>query len=514
MRSLQLVTSAALESSPFPNDLQRLSSFLASGELDRVSRFDSHSDAVIFAEHERYELIRPLSRGGQANVYHAWDKRLQRDVAIKVGRNSIDERTQQRIVREGELLAQVNHPNVARVYDVEFAAGRPFLVLEFICGQTLVQTVKSAELRLTEKLSILSQLSQAVAAVHKHEILHLDLKPENVMLDQHGRVKLIDLGMSWLIPKASIENCSVGGTYEYMAPEQISGDVERCDRRTDVYGLGAVLLFLLSGKPPLNGRHPRSVEERAREVDEAIGRLSNISGTGALQNICRRALSHDPHGRFASAEEFELAVKRITDDSPLRTATRVGTLCVVLFICMALMFWTPQDATKLKTSTGRPDMAIQLRAECPADQELRFFLCVPGVSCIPVDKIDSTVHDQIRTYQLNTHDGILLDHSAPALLLAVEFSKELAADETNRRIENLTNIILSSSRSANLKNSYPLLSHTAPKSAPAVELAKILEAARHLNLQIQGIYVESKLARGDLGQRRQGVAMRFAQSLN
>ncbi|MEZ5944813.1 MAG: serine/threonine-protein kinase [Planctomycetaceae bacterium] len=511
LQSLNLVAQGILESSPFPHDVRGLSAFLDSKERKDGEEVNSQNDLVIFAEHERYQLIRPLSRGGQANVYHAWDLRLQRDVAIKVGRRSFDARTQQRIVREGELLAQVNHHHVARVYDVDFAAGRPFLVLEYICGKTLFETVQTVQLSQDEKLSIVSQLSQAVAAVHAHGILHLDIKPENVMLDRDGRVKLIDMGMSWLLPRTSLKRGSIGGTLEYMAPEQVQGNIENCDARTDVFGLGAVLLFLFTGQPPLIGRHVRSAQERAHEIEQSIDKLSKVAGSGPVRRICKRAMATNPVERFPDADAFTTAVTAVGEQTALSAATGYGVLCVVLFACSGMFLWSG-GKQRTDHELDQQVLAVQLSAHCRSEQELCFYLCAPGIDCIPIDKVESTLKDGIRTYQLDANDGIRFDQMEPAVLLAVEVPNGSSSAECARRIAALTNDIFSDEGVEDAGQFYPQLSPEHQESVATDRLTRILSLADNISLNAQASYVGSTTPETTPGHRRQSIAFDFSQS--
>jgi serine/threonine protein kinase len=159
---------------------------------------------------------------------------------------------QDKVLREGQALARVRSLYVARCLGVERQGGVPALVVEYVPGRDLRAQQKARPLGVNEALELTRQLAEGLAAVHACGLLHRDLKPDNVLVGDDGRPRLVDFGLAAAI--ASADLAGVSGTLPYMAPEQARGEAERIDARTDVYGLGAVLYELLAGRPPHQGR--------------------------------------------------------------------------------------------------------------------------------------------------------------------------------------------------------------------------------------------------------------------
>ena len=214
-----------------------------------------------------YEITAAIGAGGMGEVYRATDTKLNRDVAIKVLPVEVaaDPERLARFRREAQLLAALNHPNVAAIYGLEEADGRPFLVLELVEGEDLAERLKRGRLPVGEALEIAKQVAEALEAAHEKSIVHRDLKPANVKLTPEGKVKVLDFGLA----KAYAGDSAVGssadlsrsptlaqtgteaglilGTASYMSPEQARG--RRVDKRTDIWAFGALLFELLTGEP-------------------------------------------------------------------------------------------------------------------------------------------------------------------------------------------------------------------------------------------------------------------------
>ncbi|MEW4490709.1 serine/threonine-protein kinase [Thalassoglobus sp. JC818] len=255
---------------------------------------------------DRYEICDCLNSGGQGEVYLAFDRRLKRQVAIKVSRDSLGSGmdAQQWGKDEGELLARVNHPRLAQVYDTGVHDGHPFLVMEYVEGWTLVGELRRRSVNSIWIRDTLKQVCSAVEAIHTGGILHLDLKPENVMVTPQGNCKLIDLGTAWFVSRQSGATQSVAGTPEYVAPEQLDGAFEDFNVQTDVFGVGAILYFLLTGSPirslsaSLYGNHRRALEESIRKLQRA-GQNKRLTA------ICVKAIAPEPRDRYQSVTELQ-----------------------------------------------------------------------------------------------------------------------------------------------------------------------------------------------------------------
>jgi hypothetical protein len=215
-----------------------------------------------------YEILGLLGAGGMGEVYRARDRRLQREVALKVLPDSFaqDPDRNARLAREARLLATLNCPNIAAIHGFEEADGTRALVLELVDGETLAARIRRGALPLTDALDIAGQIAAALEAAHDKDIIHRDLKPANVKITAEGVVKVLDFGLAKDITPASARDLSqsptvmmdgtsagaILGTAAYMSPEQARGLV--VDKRTDIWAFGCVLFEMLAGRPAFDGR--------------------------------------------------------------------------------------------------------------------------------------------------------------------------------------------------------------------------------------------------------------------
>jgi tetratricopeptide (TPR) repeat protein len=273
-----------------------------------------------------YELRERLGQGGMGEVFFALDCRLNREVAVKVlrSRHAGEPELERRFLEEAQIASQLPHPGVAPVHEVGTLPqpdGRPYFVMKLVRGRTLAALLAertSVAAELPRFLAIFEQVCQTVAFAHSRGVLHRDLKPANVMVDSYGEVQLMDWGLAKVIGAAAVEEPSdaglstihavrtdrsgpegqgsqagsVLGTPAYMAPEQARGAVSQLDRRTDVFGLGAVLCEILTGQPPYVAERGE-VLPRAAEADQedALARLDHCGADAALVALARSCLS-------------------------------------------------------------------------------------------------------------------------------------------------------------------------------------------------------------------------------
>lgn len=269
----------------------------------------------------RYRLAERLGRGGMGTVYRVEDAELHRSVALKVLHDPLPEAAAtERLRQEARVLARLEHPGIVPVHDVgTLADGRTYYTMKLVEGQRLDE-IAAEDPPLPTLLRIFERICEAVAFAHAHGVVHRDLKPENVMVGSFGEVLVMDWGVARVrilepapqgVPesphpeqpreaanpeptgKETLQG-TVLGTPGYMAPEQARGDVAAVDHRADVYALGAILLFLLTGEPP--------EETPRRQAEEAQPK--------GLAAVARRALAVRPEERYQDAAELGREVAR------------------------------------------------------------------------------------------------------------------------------------------------------------------------------------------------------------
>ncbi|HEX9010190.1 MAG TPA: serine/threonine-protein kinase, partial [Holophagaceae bacterium] len=199
-----------------------------------------------------YQNLQFVGEGGMGRIFRAFDPTLRRQVALKF-LNRDDREMAAKLLQEAQYQAQVDHPNICKVYEVREWRGQVYVAMQYIDGTRL--DLLAPRLSLTEKVSILETVARAVQAAHRLGLVHRDLKPANVMVetseDHHLKPYVLDFGLARdLASKGETLEGTILGTVHYMAPEQARGDLSRIERRTDVYALGAMLYELLTGAPP------------------------------------------------------------------------------------------------------------------------------------------------------------------------------------------------------------------------------------------------------------------------
>jgi WD40 repeat protein len=276
----------------------------------------------------RYEIVRVLGEGGMGTVYEAQQENPRRLVALKVIRPGLAaNQVLQRFQREAELLGQLQHPGIAQIHEagmaeVTTAAGagarQPFLAMELIRGGTLNEYARSAGLQTRERLELMARVCDAVQHAHQKGMIHRDLKPGNILVDQTGQPKILDFGVA-RATDADMQTLTlqtgVGqliGTIPYMSPEQVGGDPRQVDTRSDVYSLAVILYELLAGGLPHDVR-TTSLPEAVRMIrDDQPPRLGTIDRSlrGEIEIIVDKALAKDKTRRYQSASDLAADIRR------------------------------------------------------------------------------------------------------------------------------------------------------------------------------------------------------------
>src|SRR6185437_11114232 len=272
-------------------------------------------DLVGCALDDRYELHELIGEGTFGRVYRGYDRRLAREVAIKVIKPwwAEDPEWAGSFGREAQLLARISDPGIVQIYDVGHAEEGMYYVTELVEGESLARRLRrGGRLPVGEACEIAERLCRALEHAHAERIVHRDIKPANVLLSRRGEVKVGDLGIARLADGGTTDGATatIVGTPRYMAPEQASG--QPVTPATDVYSAGIVLYEMLAGQPPFGGES--AVEIALRHVQEPVPSLP--AGTpGCLERIVVRALAKAPEDRYQSAAAMadELALARAGD---------------------------------------------------------------------------------------------------------------------------------------------------------------------------------------------------------
>lgn len=290
----QLIGSDALEGA-----LSRLDAGASEGGSSRGGAV-----AVQATRFGPYLLLGELARGGMGAVYEAVHEATSVRYALKtllpelLGQESSEDVL--RFRREAEVLAQLDHPHVARIHAADLDGPTPYLVQDLLPGGTLLDRIR--ELSVEEAARIVAQVARGVQYCHEHGVLHRDLKPENVLFDDRGEPRLVDFGIAYVQSAQGLtQTGAVMGTPGYMAPEQALGLRTGFDARTDVYGLGAILYASLTGGPPFAGGNLMAILDRV--THEAPAPPSRVrSGVPKwLEAVCLKALAKRPQDRFETA---------------------------------------------------------------------------------------------------------------------------------------------------------------------------------------------------------------------
>jgi serine/threonine-protein kinase len=258
----------------------------------------------------RYEIVAEIGRGGMATVYHAYDPRFKRDVAIKVLPRQFthDPMFRTRFEREAQTIAALEHPAIVPVYDFGEQDEQPYLVMRYMTGGSLVDRVKEGPLPPAEATRIITRLAPALDEAHKQGIVHRDLKPGNILFDKQGNPYLADFGIAKLVAATSIlTGSALIGTPAYMSPEQAKGG-QPIDGRSDLYALGVILFEMLTGQVPYQADTP--VQVIMRHIMDPVPRILTTKPDlpPGMDPIITTALAKEADSRYSTAEEMARAL--------------------------------------------------------------------------------------------------------------------------------------------------------------------------------------------------------------
>jgi serine/threonine-protein kinase len=316
-----------------------------------------------------YEITSHLGTGGMGEVYQATDSRLGRRVAIKLLPEAFTHDTERasRFEHEARVLASLNHPNIAAIHGIEDSAGRKFLVMELVPGETLAERIRRGPIPVEKSLGIAAQIIEALEAAHEKGVIHRDLKPANIKVTPEGKVKVLDFGLAKAVAgeavNASLSNSPtisniatqqglILGTAAYMSPEQARG--REVDRRTDIFAFGAVLYEMLTGHQAFGGEDVTDILSRVlqREPDWT---LLPANLPSAIQKLLRICLQKDPRKRRQTATDVRIDMEQAMAEpdaatrvaAPQKRSIAPWAVAAVLAL-VALLLWAPWHTEPLK----------------------------------------------------------------------------------------------------------------------------------------------------------------------
>jgi len=296
----------------------------------------------------RYRITAYLSGGGQGDVFRAIHPTLNREVVIKWGRCCFGDGAPevQALLREGRILAQLDHPNLVRVHDLDFHEGCPFLVLDFIPGRSLRQRCASGDVAPLQAAQWTAQAARALAEVHRLGLVHLDIKPENILIDESGQARVVDFGLALMPELWADQQAPLGcfrGTPAYASPEQARGAIQWADARADVFGLGALLYWLLTSRAPYQGDTIDEVLAQAARC--RFDRNALRGAPRPLAEMTLRAMSARPEDRHPSAEaladDLEAWIARQTAPGGKRNLVQAAAVVALSAVVLTALAASP-----------------------------------------------------------------------------------------------------------------------------------------------------------------------------
>lgn len=268
---------------------------------------------------DRYKILKLIGSGGMANVYLAHDMILDRDVAVKMLRMdfSNDPDFVRRFQREAYSVTSLSHPNIVSSYDVGEEEGLQYIVMEYVEGETLKEYIqRHTPIKPKKVLRIMEQLTAAIAHAHHFQIVHRDIKPQNILINEDGNVKVTDFGIATASTAATItQTNSVLGSVHYLSPEQARGGV--ANKKSDIYSLGIVMFELLTGELPFSGESAVSIALKHLQSEVPPPTTINPEIPQSVENIVLKATAKDIFYRYDTADEMKLDLQTALDSDRL-----------------------------------------------------------------------------------------------------------------------------------------------------------------------------------------------------
>lgn len=268
---------------------------------------------------ERYKIIKKIGSGGTAEVYLARDTILERDVAIKALRSEYINDTEftTRFDREAQAATSLTHPNIVNIFDVGEEEDNLYMVMEYVDGLTLKEYIQQqGPIEVNEAVDIVKQIISAIAHAHDNDIVHRDIKPQNILMNSFGQAKVTDFGIAIALSATSLtQTNSILGSVHYLSPEQARGGM--ATKKSDIYSIGILFYELLTGRLPFSGQSPVSIALKHLQSKTPSVRQYNPDIPQSVENIVLKATAKDPFHRYQSIYELEDAVNHALDPDRL-----------------------------------------------------------------------------------------------------------------------------------------------------------------------------------------------------
>src|SRR6266705_6794932 len=267
----------------------------------------------------KYRVKGELGRGGMGTVYLAEQPGLGREVAIKELIQSADPVALKRFLQEAQVMARTSHPNLVQVHDMELQGNINYLVLEFIKGRSMRDWMNQSQIPPPQVFAVMHGILQALDYAHRHQIVHRDMKPENVLISDEGQVKVADFGIARLLDDTGLGGTATKtgttvGTPQYMSPEQVASS--KVDGRSDLYSAGIMFYELVVGQPPFTASDADGPFTLMAKHVQAPPKPPSVFRPGLnleLEQVILKSLSKRPEDRFQSGHEFDDAMSRVAD---------------------------------------------------------------------------------------------------------------------------------------------------------------------------------------------------------
>ena len=382
----------------------------------------------------RYRLDELIAEGGFAQVFRAYDTELQRTVAVKVPKPSRLE-SKEAFQAEARRVARLKHDSIVPVYDVGLDGDICFIVTEYVEGGSLADRLARGTPSTAEAIRWIGEIADALEYAHLNGVIHLDIKPANILIGANGKAKLADFGIAQSANKTGQFAPSLG-TLRYMSPEQLEG--KPADHRTDIYSLTVVLYELLAGRIPYSSSEPNVLR---KEIVQGSFSYWPDTISGGLKAVVQKALSRSPHQRQASASQFAAELRRASTPAPVRRATPwlIAGLVILPVALLAGRFLAPRSdgppavsfnelMAVAKTNLLHKHFAVAEKEFTQAltlDPRNTEALKSRGFCRLNLEMPEEAIADLTQAHQLDPIDPMTLKYRALAYATLRDFSRAI-----------------------------------------------------------------------------------------